>query len=176
MATPAVVPKKGLLPTPVPSSAVPLNVRNPKRSARPSDPSAIDLPPAKAQKGTRSHARSKNTGNHVCLGCQATSTPEWRKGPTGPRTLCNACGLLYAKMYRKREQDAVAAAIACNRDPTQAKKEIADALLQPDCREEQLESIRAGVRVVASMKQHRMGVNLIKTDVRAMPPMIKPTN
>lgn len=33
-----------------------------------------------------------------CLGCGATSTPEWRRGPMGPRTLCNACGLVYAKM------------------------------------------------------------------------------
>jgi hypothetical protein len=27
----------------------------------------------------------------ACLGCQATDTPEWRRGPLGPRTLCNAC-------------------------------------------------------------------------------------
>jgi hypothetical protein len=26
-----------------------------------------------------------------CLGCGATETPEWRRGPMGPRTLCNAC-------------------------------------------------------------------------------------
>jgi hypothetical protein len=50
----------------------------------------------------------------TCLGCNATSTPEWRRGPLGmsraritmtilmadlgPRTLCNACGLVYAKL------------------------------------------------------------------------------
>lgn len=32
-----------------------------------------------------------------CLACSATETPEWRRGPTGPRTLCNACGLFFAK-------------------------------------------------------------------------------
>ena len=37
-----------------------------------------------------------------CLGCGVSETPEWRKGPSGPRTLCNACGLLYAKMCRRR--------------------------------------------------------------------------
>lgn len=26
-----------------------------------------------------------------CRGCGATETPEWRRGPLGPRTLCNAC-------------------------------------------------------------------------------------
>lgn len=38
-----------------------------------------------------------------CLGCSSKEMPEWRKGPTGPRTLCNACGLMYAKQCRKRE-------------------------------------------------------------------------
>ncbi|EPQ56661.1 hypothetical protein GLOTRDRAFT_138328 [Gloeophyllum trabeum ATCC 11539] len=42
----------------------------------------------------------------VCLGCSATSTPEWRRGPMGPRTLCNACGLVYAKMIKRRTRDA----------------------------------------------------------------------
>ncbi|EDR05583.1 uncharacterized protein LACBIDRAFT_302899 [Laccaria bicolor S238N-H82] len=37
----------------------------------------------------------------TCLGCNATSTPEWRRGPMGPRTLCNACGLVYAKLQPK---------------------------------------------------------------------------
>ncbi|EGN95118.1 hypothetical protein SERLA73DRAFT_187434 [Serpula lacrymans var. lacrymans S7.3] len=41
----------------------------------------------------------------TCLGCNATSTPEWRRGPMGPRTLCNACGLVYAKLIKKRVRD-----------------------------------------------------------------------
>ncbi|KZP30489.1 hypothetical protein FIBSPDRAFT_945854 [Athelia psychrophila] len=41
----------------------------------------------------------------TCLGCNATSTPEWRRGPLGPRTLCNACGLVYAKLIKKRQRD-----------------------------------------------------------------------
>jgi len=42
----------------------------------------------------------------TCLGCRATSTPEWRRGPMGPRTLCNACGLVYAKLIKRRGRDA----------------------------------------------------------------------
>ncbi|KAF7309431.1 GATA-type domain-containing protein [Mycena indigotica] len=41
-------------------------------------------------------------GTQTCLGCGVTATPEWRRGPLGPRTLCNACGLVYAKMVKKR--------------------------------------------------------------------------
>ncbi|TCD71797.1 hypothetical protein EIP91_003140 [Steccherinum ochraceum] len=41
----------------------------------------------------------------TCLGCNATSTPEWRRGPMGPRTLCNACGLVYAKLIKKRTRE-----------------------------------------------------------------------
>lgn len=28
-----------------------------------------------------------------CHSCQRAETPEWRRGPDGARTLCNACGL-----------------------------------------------------------------------------------
>lgn len=41
----------------------------------------------------------------ACLGCGRLSTAEWRRGPTGPRTLCNACGLLFAKMARLRRAE-----------------------------------------------------------------------
>ncbi|OXG25365.1 cutinase palindrome-binding protein [Cryptococcus neoformans] len=34
---------------------------------------------------------------HVCVTCGRTDSPEWRKGPLGPKTLCNACGLRWAK-------------------------------------------------------------------------------
>jgi len=47
--------------------------------------------------------------SQVCKGCDATSTPEWRRGPLGPRTLCNACGLVYAKMLKRRSREANAA-------------------------------------------------------------------
>ncbi|KAH9840055.1 uncharacterized protein C8Q71DRAFT_855349 [Rhodofomes roseus] len=47
----------------------------------------------------------ENGEGQTCLGCNATSTPEWRRGPMGPRTLCNACGLVYAKLIKKRNRD-----------------------------------------------------------------------
>lgn len=30
-----------------------------------------------------------------CLHCQSDRTPQWRAGPLGPKTLCNACGVRY---------------------------------------------------------------------------------
>ncbi|GAA6002505.1 hypothetical protein JCM10207_001154 [Rhodosporidiobolus poonsookiae] len=33
----------------------------------------------------------------ACANCGRTSSAEWRSGPTGPKTLCNACGLRWSK-------------------------------------------------------------------------------
>lgn len=30
-----------------------------------------------------------------CTHCDVTKTPQWREGPLGPKTLCNACGVRY---------------------------------------------------------------------------------
>ncbi|CAG8023266.1 unnamed protein product [Penicillium olsonii] len=42
-----------------------------------------------AQEGDR---RKRLKGQHVCGDCGTADSPEWRKGPNGPKTLCNACG------------------------------------------------------------------------------------
>ncbi|XP_006458018.1 putative PHRB protein [Agaricus bisporus var. bisporus H97] len=41
---------------------------------------------------------------HVCRKCGRTDSPEWRKGPDGPKTLCNACGLRWAKQMRRLDE------------------------------------------------------------------------
>ncbi|KAM6513605.1 hypothetical protein FALCPG4_015990 [Fusarium falciforme] len=40
-----------------------------------------------------------------CHCCNRVNTPEWRRGPDGARTLCNACGLRYAK-FKKQQLEA----------------------------------------------------------------------
>jgi len=35
-----------------------------------------------------------------CLYCHRQQTPQWRLGPTGPKTLCNACGVRWMKSLR----------------------------------------------------------------------------
>jgi PAS domain S-box-containing protein len=48
-----------------------------------------------ADRDNRSNDRKKKTkiaDEYVCTDCGTLDSPEWRKGPNGPKTLCNACG------------------------------------------------------------------------------------
>ncbi|KAK4647480.1 White collar-2 protein light receptor [Podospora bellae-mahoneyi] len=47
----------------------------------------------------------KVTEEYVCTDCGTLDSPEWRKGPNGPKTLCNACGLRWAKKEKKKNKD-----------------------------------------------------------------------
>lgn len=47
-----------------------------------------------------------------CAMCNTKNTPEWRRGPSGNRDLCNSCGLRWAKQIRGQAQ-AQAAASSC---------------------------------------------------------------
>jgi hypothetical protein len=38
----------------------------------------------------------------ICEHCSTIETPEWRRGPTGPKKLCNKCGLQYSKAKKNR--------------------------------------------------------------------------
>ncbi|XP_027354953.1 GATA transcription factor 7-like [Abrus precatorius] len=75
-------------------------------SSRPSSPSScsssvtaplvvLSEPPAKKQK---KRAEAQTVGAQVqrrCSHCQVQKTPQWRTGPLGAKTLCNACGVRY---------------------------------------------------------------------------------
>ncbi|KAH9901481.1 hypothetical protein C8Q73DRAFT_743018 [Cubamyces lactineus] len=54
--------------------------------------------------GPRKKAKRLAAEQHVCVTCGRTDSPEWRKGPMGPKTLCNACGLRWAKKARKTSE------------------------------------------------------------------------
>ncbi|KAG8359358.1 hypothetical protein FVEN_g2840 [Fusarium venenatum] len=47
----------------------------------------------------RRHSRSPRSleSSPCCTSCFTQETPKWRQGPFGSHTLCNVCGLLYAK-------------------------------------------------------------------------------
>lgn len=43
---------------------------------------------------------AETTGSEIkkcCSDCKTSKTPLWRSGPTGPKSLCNACGIRYRK-------------------------------------------------------------------------------
>ncbi|CAG7998087.1 unnamed protein product [Penicillium nalgiovense] len=44
-----------------------------------------------------------------CAMCNTKNTPEWRRGPSGNRDLCNSCGLRWAKQIRGQAQAQAAA-------------------------------------------------------------------
>jgi PAS domain S-box-containing protein len=40
--------------------------------------------------------RIKTSAQYVCTDCGTLESPEWRKGPSGPKTMCNACGCKFS--------------------------------------------------------------------------------
>ncbi|KAI3903180.1 hypothetical protein MKW98_031834 [Papaver atlanticum] len=51
-------------------------------------------------RGYNSVNRDQTIGRR-CANCDTTSTPLWRNGPRGPKSLCNACGIRYKKEERR---------------------------------------------------------------------------
>ncbi|RKP14953.1 hypothetical protein BJ684DRAFT_18672, partial [Piptocephalis cylindrospora] len=41
--------------------------------------------------------------SRMCSQCGKTQSAEWRRGPEGKGTLCNACGLRWAKECRLKD-------------------------------------------------------------------------
>ncbi|KAJ7593058.1 hypothetical protein C8J56DRAFT_930269 [Mycena floridula] len=58
---------------------------------------------ARSGRGAGRSSGNRPNGVLKCSSCKATSSPEWRKGPTGRKELCNACGLRYARSRAKKE-------------------------------------------------------------------------
>jgi len=46
-----------------------------------------------------------NAARKRCYHCNSANTPEWRTGPLGRGTLCNACGLRYQSKLRKNRKE-----------------------------------------------------------------------
>ncbi|XVF75558.1 hypothetical protein PTKIN_Ptkin13bG0196500 [Pterospermum kingtungense] len=53
----------------------------------------LTLPAAPAADNTQINPSGQAV--RKCLHCEITKTPQWRAGPMGPKTLCNACGVRY---------------------------------------------------------------------------------
>ncbi|KAL1298224.1 hypothetical protein HN51_042615 [Arachis hypogaea] len=82
-----------------PETPLPAKARSKRSRAAPGDWSTrvvrvvktdAEQRPAKKRDGANSEASGRK-----CLHCAAEQTPQWRTGPMGPKTLCNACGVRY---------------------------------------------------------------------------------
>ncbi|MED6207970.1 hypothetical protein PIB30_040571 [Stylosanthes scabra] len=54
-----------------------------------------DLPLPSDHTEKKRSASQGSVTHRKCMHCEVTSTPQWREGPMGPKTLCNACGVRY---------------------------------------------------------------------------------
>ncbi|KAL3527108.1 hypothetical protein ACH5RR_011764 [Cinchona calisaya] len=58
----------------------------------------------KSSRGNSSNSNSSGGDGLLarrCANCDTTSTPLWRNGPKGPKSLCNACGIRFKKEERR---------------------------------------------------------------------------
>ncbi|KAM0259974.1 hypothetical protein ACHAQJ_003067 [Trichoderma viride] len=62
----------------------------------------IAIPMDRENRSGDKKKKLKMAEEYVCTDCGTLDSPEWRKGPNGPKTLCNACGLRWAKKEKKR--------------------------------------------------------------------------
>ncbi|TIB80730.1 hypothetical protein E3Q22_01731 [Wallemia mellicola] len=61
---------------------------------------------ASSQKDEKQLSNKKiktNSDNLACSSCGTDKSPEWRRGPSGKKDLCNACGLRYARAMSKSD-------------------------------------------------------------------------
>lgn len=61
--------------------------------------------PARTAAGGFNPELSISAKELICNHCRSRSSPEWRRGPDGKRTLCNACGIFFFKLLRKYSAD-----------------------------------------------------------------------
>ncbi|THG01879.1 GATA transcription factor 9-like [Camellia sinensis] len=82
-----------------PDVSVPGKPRSKRSRAAPCDWSSrllILSPTSEPNETTPSKKRyTAETSGRKCLHCASEKTPQWRAGPMGPKTLCNACGVRY---------------------------------------------------------------------------------
>ncbi|OQV00832.1 PA domain-containing protein [Cladophialophora immunda] len=64
---------------------------------------SIDKADARYSYIDKKHKKVKSAEEYVCTDCGTLDSPEWRRGPNGPKTLCNACGLRWAKKEKKKQ-------------------------------------------------------------------------
>jgi len=63
-----------------------------------------------ASKKKRKRRKGAGQMQKDCANCHTRVTPEWRRGPSGNRDLCNSCGLRWAKLVSQSATNSRASA------------------------------------------------------------------
>ncbi|XP_024015678.1 GATA transcription factor 29 [Eutrema salsugineum] len=60
----------------------------------------------KRRRGCGGGCGGRIDGTRKCtnMNCNAVTTPMWRRGPLGPKTLCNACGIKFRKEEERKSK------------------------------------------------------------------------
>ncbi|XP_066367358.1 GATA transcription factor 12-like [Miscanthus floridulus] len=70
--------------------------KKPSKSAKKKEAPTTPVPNNAAAAAAAAAASVAAAGEgRRCLHCETDKTPQWRTGPLGPKTLCNACGVRY---------------------------------------------------------------------------------
>ncbi|WQF84521.1 Putative Zinc finger, GATA-type, Zinc finger, NHR/GATA-type [Colletotrichum destructivum] len=80
------------------------NAQNQKRKTDESSQQQAAFRNDASDRGDPPARRPGRRAEFSCHKCHRVETPEWRPGPDGPGTLCNVCGLIYAKRERKKDE------------------------------------------------------------------------
>ncbi|WAR57265.1 hypothetical protein PtB15_8B312 [Puccinia triticina] len=97
--------------------ALPLDLYSPTSSSqlahkRPRTDSCSEALTPQSACSTHSQASPASAGppavapGRACTSCGARNSPEWRKGPNGVKSLCNACGLRFSRAQARKAKPA----------------------------------------------------------------------
>ncbi|KLJ11923.1 hypothetical protein EMPG_12927 [Blastomyces silverae] len=74
-------------------------------------------------KRRRKRKRDVEVPEKDCSQCHTKTTPEWRRGPSGNRDLCNSCGLRWAKQFKNGRITTIPRKSSCEeQSPTRHRK------------------------------------------------------
>lgn len=80
-----------------PSTTTTMSSESDSDIASSSGKKTVKTTPKKKESSDNNMGPAANSGGdgRRCLHCATDKTPQWRTGPMGPKTLCNACGVRY---------------------------------------------------------------------------------
>ena len=119
-----------------------------------------------------SHISGFLDGTKCCTKCGSTRTPQWREGPYGAKTLCNACGVKRTRKLRAEQEGTMKKPRKSpQKRPKQAPKD--QRLMDPvEFRSGYLNASRSG-RAAAQESAYRTHKYAVTGEWANMPPMFK---